>query len=135
MASDESTLMTGLRWLAFVPLAFIASVVAGAFGTFVADFMGRAPWFQHTVSGIFSGAAMILVGARVAPRRTQAVKWILIGLLAVLGVIAALGGLLGPDRTKALTGVTMVLTGLGFMKLAPSDLAQGPSPPQVPPVD
>ena len=115
--------MAAIRWIFFLPVAFLASVLAGAFGTFTTSLMGGAPWFQHTVSGVFSGAAMILVGIRIAPQPSRGVKWALILLLLLLGTLAAIGALLGTDRSKALTGLAMVAVGIGCIKSAPSERA------------
>jgi hypothetical protein len=116
--------MAIIRWIFFLPAAFLASVLAGALGSFITDLMGGALWYQHTMSGVFSGAAMILVGIRIAPQPSRGAKWALILLLLLLGTLATIGALLGTDRSKALTGLAMVFVGLGCIKLAPSELAE-----------
>lgn len=100
-----------LRWIAFIPAAFVASVIGSFFGTLtggqVSEFIG------FTTSGAFAALAFVIAGLLVAPIQTRSVKWVLIALSASLGAVSAYGSWLGDDRLKVATGLTMLFVSFG----------------------
>lgn len=122
--------MTVFRWIVFVPLAFIASVVAGALGHIIGNFFGWmfwGPdiWYAWFMSGLFSAFAFVWVGVNVAPRITGAVKWTLVGLIAVLGAMATLGGFVEGGQTEgSIAGVVMVVVAIAVARMSLSDLGK-----------
>ena len=68
-----------LDWALFIPAAFIASMFAGTAGTYIAEHLYSWQWLIWVVSGSFSAGVFLLVGIKVVPRVTGAVKWSLIG--------------------------------------------------------
>jgi hypothetical protein len=73
-------IMTALRWLFFIPLAFVASILAGAFAYWFGFMIVRyfdlytigevVAWFG---SGLGSGVAFIFIGMRIAPLKNNKV--------------------------------------------------------------
>jgi hypothetical protein len=116
-------MMTALRWLLFIPLAFAASILAGAIGYWFGNFfIVRYFGFDHligqvfvwTVSGLGSGLALIFVGMKIAPLRNNKVKWTLVIITMTLGIVSALGGFFGGhNKAVALAGVVMVFIAIG----------------------
>jgi len=105
--------MAVLRWILFIPAAF----VGGALLSFL--FRMGAFIFPEIIRFLACGAGgaigMWAAGLYVAPRKTQAVKWILIGLAVLLGLLSAIGSLLaGEDKLEAAIGISMLITALGF---------------------
>jgi len=110
--------VTALRWLFFIPLAFVASLLAGVFAYWFGTFMivryydlydiGEViAWFG---SGLGSGFAFIFVGMRIAPIKNNKVKWTLVAITMTLGIISAIGGFFGGgNHVVGLAGVAMVL--------------------------
>jgi hypothetical protein len=123
--------MTVLRWIAFIPLALAASVLAGAAGYwfgnfFVVRYFDLGSFGEATawiVSGLGSGFAFIFTGMKVAPLRSNKVKWTLVVILFVLGVVSAIGGFFGDEnQLVALAGVVMILAGIGAARMQPDQL-------------
>ena len=112
-------MLTVLRWIVFLPAAFIASVIAGLFmrmaGGFYSEFMA------FVFCGAFSGAAFIAVGLFVAPVRSELLKWILIIITILCGVADTYDKAHGDDKLKMATGISMVLFSLIFI-LLPADV-------------
>ena len=120
--------MALLRWIAFLPLAVLSAIVAGALGYYLVDRFG-AQWFNagHVVpwiaSGAGSSAAFLAVGTKIAPAANAAMKWPLVGLLFIAGVVSAVGALLGgTDRVAAIPGLIMVLTAISVVRRSPQSL-------------
>jgi hypothetical protein len=119
-------IMTALRWLSFIPLAFAASMLAGAVGYWFVEFSavrffgleesGRAiAWIG---SGLGSGLAFIFVGMKIAPLRNNKVKWTLVTIVMAFGTISAVGEFFGGDnKVAALAGVVMVFTGISAARM------------------
>jgi hypothetical protein len=108
-----------LRWIVFLPAAFVASCIAGILmkwgGQFYSEFMG------FVLSGAFSGGAFICVGLYVAPVRNNLVKWILIIISLLFGITATAGSAYSDDKLKMAIGISMVLFSLVFTVL-PADI-------------
>jgi hypothetical protein len=97
-----------LRWALFIPAAFIASMFTGTAGTYIAERSYSWQWLIWVVSGSFSAGAFLLVGIKVVPRITGAVKWSLIGLLLGLGAASTIGSLMGDEPVRAFAGIVMM---------------------------
>jgi hypothetical protein len=110
--------MNIIRWVFFIPAAVVASIFAGAAGTYIAKYLYSWQWLIWVVSGSFSAGVFILVGVRVAPRMNGIVKWSLIGLLLGLGSISAIGGLIGNEPVRAFTGIAMTVIALAGARLS-----------------
>ena len=108
------------RWLLFVPAGFIAAVVASVLGTVAGNQFSE--FIGFSTSGALGAAAFIMVGMWVAPRKNNAVKWTLISVSTVFGILSAVGSMLGDDKLKVATGVSMAVISLGFAKLSPDEI-------------
>lgn len=74
-------------------------------------------------SGLFSAFAFVAVGAHIAPKATLYVKWLLLGLLAVLGFMAFAGGFVEGGRPVAsLAGAMMVVVAVLFVRVPADEL-------------
>jgi Na+-translocating ferredoxin:NAD+ oxidoreductase RnfD subunit len=121
--------MRVIRWIACIPLGLIASVLLGTFASVMTEFFGGSAWYVWLVSGAASGYAFFIVTYRVAPAETNALKWIAVFILAVLGAISAIGPFLaGTDRIRSLTGFAMILMAI-VGAFAP--VGTGSHPPKV----
>ena len=120
--------MNTLRWIAFLPTAFLASVIAGAIGHYLGGFAGakffdEGSWVSWLVSGVVSGFVFVLVGIKVAPEKTNGVKLTLAVFVMALGGISVVGSLFGgEDQTAALAGIAMVLVSIGIIRTPVQDL-------------
>ncbi len=114
---DVIRVMNGIRWLAWLPLALAASIAAGAAGTWYSEFHEGSPWYVWTVSGAASGWAFLYVALRVAPNPSAAVKWIAVVVLGSIGIVSALGSLLGTEPVRALTGAVMAVFAIYYARL------------------
>lgn len=65
-----------LRWTGFLPIGFLASLVAGVAGYYLVSLFGGASWYTCLVSGGASGADFIAAAFSIAPRVSTPVKWI-----------------------------------------------------------
>jgi hypothetical protein len=102
----RNSALTALRWIAFIPAAFVASVIASFLGTLAG---GRfSEFIGFTTSGAFAAFAFVIAGLTVAPVQSKTVKWVLIALSASLGAISAFGSWLGEDKLKVATGLSML---------------------------
>jgi hypothetical protein len=61
-------------------------------------------WISWGVSGAFSGAGFMLTGFKIAPRITKTVKWILIVIVVLIGLMSTIGSLIGENKIAALAG-------------------------------
>ena len=100
--------MNVIRWVIFIPAAFVASVLTGTAGTYIAEHLYSWKWLIWVVSGSFSAGAFIVVGIKTAPRITSAVKWSLFGLLLGLGAVSTIGSLIGDEPVRAFAGIAMM---------------------------
>ena len=122
--------MAIIRWLLFIPAAFVSSVVIGALTKWVAGGLLGAEWFGWTSSGAFSAASFIFVGINVCPRKTSAVKWTLLSIIILLGVLSAFGSFVGENPVASLAGFSMVIVGVGFIKMDVSEIANEEKTPE-----
>lgn len=112
-----------IRWLLFLPAAFAASVVASALFTISVRMM-FSEFVAFSTGGAMAAVTFIIAGLWVAPRKNNAVKWSLIAISAILGILSAAGAMLGDDRLKVTTGVCMVLASLGFARMPPHKITR-----------
>ena len=115
--------MTILRWILFIPAGMLAGVIASALfrmGAFMfPDIVGLL------VSGAGGAAGMIMTGLYVAPKKSAIVKWTMISLAFILGVLSAAGSLLaGDDKLQAAIGISMVLVALGSSAIPANELIE-----------
>jgi hypothetical protein len=124
--------MTALRWLFFIPLAFVASIAAGACGYWCGNISVRyfglgasGEVISWTMSGIGSGFALIVVGLGIAPVRNNKVKWTLIAIVVAFGTISAIGEIFGSgNKVGAVAGVSMILVGIGAVRMPVEQLLE-----------
>jgi hypothetical protein len=109
-----------LRWIAFLPAAFLAALIAGEGLYWGGWFFGE--FYGYLLSGAGSAAAFVAVGVFVAPKRNNAVKWFLVVISALIGVGAAIGTALGDDKLRMTAGVSMVLVSLALAFLPAEEL-------------
>lgn len=107
-----------LRWLAWLPLALAASIIAGAAGTWFSEFAGGSAWYVWMVSGAVSAWAFFYVALHVAPAPSSFVKWASVLVVGAAGVMAALGPLMkGTEPVRALTGAVMACIAVHYARL------------------
>ena len=64
-----------VRWIFFLPLGFLASVLIGFLATTITEFIGGASWWVWLVSGAAPGGAFIVISFIVAPEKNKFTKW------------------------------------------------------------
>jgi hypothetical protein len=108
-----------VRWIFFIPLALVSSVLIGALASWLADLFGGSAWYVWLISGVASGWAFFFIALRVAPTRSPVVKWSSVLIVSALGLIAALGPLLtGRNPVSALAGAAMVFLAVYYARLS-----------------
>jgi len=86
-------------------------------------FFEDGSWAAWIVSGAASGLVFVLVGLKVAPEKTNAVKLVLAGIVMLLGAVSAIGSIFGgEDQAAALAGIVMFLIAIGVMRTPVKDL-------------
>lgn len=119
--------MTVLRWILFLPASFVGGVIASflfQMGAFIFPEIIR-----FLACGAGGAAVMVFSGLYVAPRKTKVVKWILILLAALLGLLSALGSILaGKDKLEAAIGIAMVVTAFAFSGVKPDKITETAQP-------
>ena len=119
--------MTLLRWILFLPAAVVGGLLASfllRMGAFIFPEIIR-----FLICGAGGAAGMVYCGFYVAPRKTQAVKWILIVLAALFGLLSALGSLMaGEDKLEAAIGISMLLTALAFSGIKTDEITNTAHP-------
>ena len=111
-------MLSTLRWASFLPLAFIASVLAGALASWLGELFGGSSWYVWLVSGAASAWCFFYVALHVAPRTSQVVKWTSVAIVAALGLMAALGPLItGRNPISSLAGVVMIGFAVGYSRM------------------
>lgn len=115
--------MTILRWILFIPAGLLAGLVASALfrmGAFMLPDIA-----EFFASGAGGAAGMIMAGLYVAPKKCSAVKWTMIALAVIFGLVSAAGSLLaGDDKLQAAIGISMVLVALGFSATPANELLE-----------
>jgi len=106
-----------VRWIAFLPLAFGASVLIGAIATWLSTLFGASSWYIWLVSGAASGTAFFFVALQVAPSASPIVKWTSVMVVGILGLLATLGPLMtGNEPMRSLAGAVMVFLAVYYAR-------------------
>jgi hypothetical protein len=122
--------MRVIRWILFIPAAFVASVIIGALAKWVTDGFFGLEWLGWSTGGGFSAAAFIFIGIKVAPRKSNVVKWVLIVITLLLGLLSAFGAFIGDNPISSLAGIAMVLLGAGFARMDVSEITEAEEVPE-----
>ena len=119
--------MTLLRWILFLPAAFVGGVIASFLFRMSSFILPEIIGFL--LCGSVGAAGMVFSGLYVAPRKTKVVKWILILLAALLGLLSALGSLLaGKDKLEVVIGIATILTAFAFSGVKPDEIIETTQP-------
>jgi hypothetical protein len=111
-------MLNSIRRLAWLPLAFIASILAGAAATWMTEFAGGSAWYVWLISGTVSGWMFFYVGLHVVPTTSAFVKWTSVIVVGTLGLMAALGPLMrGSEPVRAIAGAAMILVAVHYARL------------------
>ena len=98
-----------LRWMMFLPLAFVGSLLGGKFMEWTANYLSVWTWGVTSLSGMGSALGFFIVAFRVVPRVALAVKWASVAIVGVLGAISVVGTSIAERPfTDALAGAWMV---------------------------
>ena len=116
--------MSVIRWILFIPTAFVASVIIGALANKVAGSFIGLEWLGWTTSGGFSAAAFVFIGIKVAPGKSNGVKWVLIVITMLSGFLSAIGAFISDNPISSLAGIAMVLVGAGFTRMDVSEITE-----------
>jgi len=116
-------MLTILRWIAFLPAAFVASILVGTGFYWVGTFFGE--FYSYVMCGAGGAGAFIAVGLFVSPKRNNAVKWTLIVLSVLIGVLGAVAVALGDDdKLKMAEGISMAIFSLVFAYMPADEVAK-----------
>lgn len=116
--------MRFLRWILAIPLGFVASVLAGVAGGWFAHFYGQPTWWVHLISGVASGVSFFWVAYRVAPAANTRLKWILVCVVGILGVLSFAGPIIARKQWfQSLEGLGMMLMAVVYSRQSKSELA------------
>lgn len=121
--------MRTARWIASIPLGFLASIVVGGICRWVAELFGGDSWYLWMVSGLASAFAFFWTAFRIAPERTRVLKWALVAIVGTLGAMAAAGPLIVQrEPISAFSGVAMMFIAFMYSRMSvaqiETDLAQ-----------
>lgn len=115
--------MQTVRWIGFLPAAFVGSVLGGVVGTIGANALALPEFWRWSVSGGFSAGAFFFVGFKIAPAVTTAAKWSLVLALGVLGTMSFLGGFLENAQLGSFAaGGVMVIASIGVARLSNEEI-------------
>ena len=108
-----------LRWIAFLPAAAIVGLLCGKLGEILGILLSHGKtWFSSLFGGLLLATCFITVGLKVAPSRHNFVKWILIVLCIIFGVMVIIGGFLSNETENALAGVGEIFIALAFIAVS-----------------
>jgi len=107
-----------------VPIAIIASILAGCVGFYLGRFWSGMEWMSWASGGALSAVAFLYVGMKIAPRKTKTGKWTMIGIVVVIGLLSGVGSILGDKPISALSGLAMIVVGLAFSGTTPEEIAE-----------
>ena len=109
-----------LRWVLFLPASLAGGTIAAILLTIGSSMFPDA--IVLIFRGFGSAAGMVYCGLYVAPRKTQAVKWTLIILAALLGLYSGLKSLAGQKPFESAVGFSTLLSALGFAGMKPDQI-------------
>src|SRR2546430_17706913 len=104
-----------IRWLLFLPAAFVGSVLVSALFTIGGRMFGE--FLGLSMGGAMGAVAFMMAGLWVAPKKNNLVKWALIAISTIFGILSAAGSMLGDDSLKVTTGVCIVLVSLELAQM------------------
>lgn len=111
--------MRTVRWIVCIPAGFLASVILGAAASWITDAFGGAGWYIWLVSGAASAFAFFWIAFHVAPARTSALKWAVVVIVGLLGLMAAVGPLLVQrEPARAFAGVAMIFMAIAYARVS-----------------
>lgn len=106
-----------LRWILFIPLGFIASILFGYIAFILNDFLGASNWYIWLISGAASGGAFIVISLKVAPEENSISKWLTFITVTILGFLSTLGPILtGKDIASSFAGVAIVFMAVSVIQ-------------------
>lgn len=120
-----SSFLITTRWILYLPVAFIASVIGGFIGHSVASVFGGADWYVWVVSGAASASSFMFTAFYIAPHTNAFTKWSIISIVAIIGALSATGSLLGDgQKVASFTGLTMLAFSCWAAKQPISELSK-----------
>jgi hypothetical protein len=118
-----------LRWFFFIPLGLVASALGSALATILlkligkAGYFGGASWYVWLINGLVAAYSLALVSFYIAPRITQFCKWIIVGLMLVLGISTfILVPAANIERVQMISGVPMTIMGFIVASWSPQEI-------------
>lgn len=131
--------MNFIRWILFIPLAFIAALLGSTILNLVWQFVLGDGKIMSGISWLLSGGIAsyfwMLTGMIVAPIKNNRTKWILLSLLFLVSVLSIAGSAFvlinggsdytintdfNPDWGRLILGIGMLIFSLRFITLEPS---------------
>ena len=97
-----------LRTLLFLPIAFLAAIAAQMSLGFVAQFM-FPQWIVYAIKGMAGSFTFLIVGFKIAPFVNQLIKWALLVLAGITGVLTIVKHLLENHPLGIIEGVFILL--------------------------
>lgn len=111
--------MRTVRLILCIPAGFLASVILGAAASWITDAFGGASWYIWMVSGAASAFAFFWIAFHVAPARTSGLKWTVVAIVGLFGLMAALGPLLAQrEPARAFAGVAMMFMAITYARMS-----------------
>jgi len=102
--------MNILRWIVFLPLALLASMVGGALASTISEFIGMPNFLVWGASGVMSAFLFIYIGMLVAPKKTKGLLISLTSIVVVLAIISGVGVFLsGLELVRICASLGMVV--------------------------
>jgi hypothetical protein len=118
-----------LRWIFFIPLGSIASALASALATILLKFIGEAgyfggaSWYVWLINGLVAAYSLAWVSFYIAPKITRFCKWIIVGLMLVLGISTfILVPTTNIERVQMISGVPMTIMGFIVASWSPEEI-------------
>lgn len=116
-------IVKALRWILFLPLGFVASIIAGMIYSILPTLFGGDTWYSLMVlgaiySGVFVGVASAISPQMESKSKMTTTDWMILVTVSLLGVLSIVGGVLRSEElVYSITGVTMII--LPFMVFKP----------------
>lgn len=109
------------RWILFIPIALLGSLLAGAIGSYIGEMaMGRfsleLEYIPQSLSGFFSSFAFVIVGLKIAPIQDKRTKNILVTLFVIIGLISAIGSSFDLSNSYNITGLSIVILSISLYR-------------------
>jgi len=112
-------LIKTIRWLAFLPIAVLASMIAGVLAHKVTTLLVDWQWLAWIVNGTFAGATFCVVGQRIAPKGPRTHR-IVAGALMTIGALSAAGDLTSDEQPeRLLASIAICVCAYQVFRLSP----------------